>query len=330
MDRPRFAFRIIALLTSLLATACATNMTNVATFGDATSTVAQQTNAVLTKIPQSCRDQLDLLSGQLALANSVIVPSASNTGAFAPHTTYSAQQRLALGDYAQRLTAQQIQLASECERMATFTPVLQGMSSSLAAFASALTALAKDEFVTYKPELDSLTQSIAALPVEGNKPLLDTAQVSALSGLQALIYKAATESYRQAKLTEVLDQGAAIMPGVVSALKSVSADYADALALVAQRAKAASEDAVAMRMAGLLYEPIAQQEFQYRLKLVEASAQARIDALKGYDALLDKVSPTLKAARDSVRHVPVHDVIAEVKAFAQQAYDVQQKLQKAF
>src|SRR5260370_25702517 len=100
MDRPRFAFRIIALLTSLLATACATNMTSAATFGGATSTVAQQTNAVLTKIPQSCRDQLDLLSGQLALANSVIVPSASNTGAFAPHTTYPAQQRLAPGDYA--------------------------------------------------------------------------------------------------------------------------------------------------------------------------------------------------------------------------------------
>lgn len=328
-SRDRSAFRIV-LLISILTAGCATNMTSVATFGDATSKVAEQTNAVLTKIPQSCLDQFDLLSGQAALATAVVAGPTGDAAASARHTAYTAEQRGALRDYATRLTTQKPELAAACDRMAKFTPALQGMSASLAGFASALTALAKDEFVTYRPEFGALTQSIAALPLHENKPLLNDKQVAAVNGLEALIYKAATESYRQRKLTEVLDQGVKIMPDVVKALQRVSSAYADDLVSVAERARASREDAKGMQKAGLLYEPIAQQEFTYRMQGVEAAAQARVDALRGYDALLDKLPPTLTAARDSVRHVPLQDVIAEVKAFAQDAYAVQQKLQAAF
>jgi hypothetical protein len=195
----------VVALTCVSVTACVTNMASVATFGDATSTVSQETSVALTRMSQGCTDLLILISSQRTLGTSVLSRGDPTPYKSTPsRAQYSDAQWKTLANYVKSLQGQEGELSSECAQMARFAPIMQGVGASLAAYASAIKALAQNEFVTYKPVPHFQLEAISAIPTDGPDPLLTQPQVAAIGVLQMLLHKAATESYQQDKLKEVL------------------------------------------------------------------------------------------------------------------------------
>ncbi|MGY6122177.1 hypothetical protein ACW9YQ_17740 (plasmid) [Paraburkholderia strydomiana] len=307
-------------------------MTSVATFGDATAAVAQQTTEVLPKMPQNCLDLRAVIAEQRLIGVAALSRSSPPKGASASSAqNYSDAQREKLSEFVKFLGSVDSQIKVLCARMSAFAPALELMSTSLANYGSAIKALAQDSFVTYRPEFDTLPKAIGAIPAGGAKTLLTSAQVSAITGLQALIYKAATESYRQAKLKEVLDKrNQVVLMNVVTELQKVTANYAYLIYLLGDQEKAAAENGQALETQVFLFEPIAVQEYAVRMSVQRDATQARMDALNGYGDVLRKVQPAFEKARESIDSVSAKDVAIEVKDFAQSAYSVQKKLRDAF
>ncbi|WP_321964235.1 hypothetical protein [Paraburkholderia sp. J7] len=346
MSKVQRECRSAIFLVCSLTSACTTNMTSVATFGDATASVATQTNAVLTKMPQGCRDNLALVTQERTLVESVLTAggiasgkglSPKNTGAATMNqaSVQSAIQshRAALDGMRAALQTAEESLAKSCEEMEALTPALAGLGTILSSYALGIKALAQDDFVTYKPELDKLPTSIGAIPRPGvpSETLLTKDQVASISDLQKLLYKAAIESYRQKKLKQVLDgNNEKVVVDLVDALRQVSTYYVGTLDSVKTSADALATDAKKLQQEGLLYEPIGLLEVNVRMQGFANATELKLDAVKEYVALLEKVQPAFEKARDSINTVPAQDIVAEVKDFAQSAYEVQQKMQKAF
>ncbi len=338
--RPIVAFAY-ALLSFGLG-ACATNMSNVATFGDATTAVAQQTTIVLPKVAPTCSELRSLIGEQRRIAAAALAHAEESQkaasaqakghpkhGARASSSQPSAADlQKSLSGYVASLTNIDSPMKQSCDRLTSFKPQLEALSASLASYATAIKALAQDEFVTYRPELDTLPKSIGAIPA-GKSTLLTSEQVDAISGLDALVYKAATESYRQAKLKDVLNNDEPLIR-VVNKLQDVTVKYSYELATLASQGGTAVANAKALQREGLLLEPIGVQEFAVRVQAQQALTKDREDALTAYAEVLKKVQPALEKVRDSVNHPPAKDLVAEVKDFAQAAYNVQQKLRDAF
>lgn len=304
-------------------------MTSVATFGDAMAAVAQQTTDVMSKMPRNCRDLRALVAEQRMIAISALAqnPPRPVPGTFTP--PYRDSDREQLSQYVTVLGSVDDKIKQNCDKMASFAPQLQALSTSLAAYAAAIKALAQDEFVTYRPEFDTLPKSIGAIPTGGSKALLTNSQLSAINGLDVLVYKAATESYRQSELKEVLNNEEPVVQ-VVRELEDVADRYTQEVLLLGLQEQAAADNGIALQRQRLLFEPIASQEYAARMAIQRQVAQAQSDALNAYIDVLKKVRPTLEKARDSVNHIPMKDLAAEVKEFAQSAYSVQKKLRDAF
>jgi hypothetical protein len=324
--------RALLLGLCVLLPACATNMASVATFGDATASVSQQTTVVLTKMPESCMDLVGMSSelheiGISALSRRTAVPANAEAQRAAP----SDIDRTKVTQLISALPAQQASLTASCSRLSQLTTAMQGVSGTLAAYATAIKALAQDQFVTYKPEFDSLPKVIGTIPKDATHTLLTTEQVTALDGLQKLIYTAAIQSYRQTKLVEVLGgNNETAVVQVVAALRAVAVAYREQLELV-QASITANVSAIrGLQGGGFLFEPIAQQEFAIRMNAQDRVNVARREALDQYVSVLDKVHPAFVKARESVTSAPTKDILLEIKDFAQSAYEVQQKMQKAF
>ncbi len=322
----------VVALTCVSVTACVTNMASVATFGAATSTVSQETSVALTRMSQGCTDLLILISSQRTLGTSVLsrgdpTPYKSTSS----RAQYSDAQWKTLANYVKSLQGQEGELSSECAQMARFAPIMQGVGASLAAYASAIKALAQNEFVTYKPVPHFQLEAISAIPTDGPDPLLTQPQVAAIGVLQMLLHKAATESYQQDKLKEVLSESnEEVVIRVVNALQRVSTRYAVTLNCLRRHAQTAADESEGLQMTGGQLEPITQPEFSLRMRAQEATAEAKLGALEEYVALLDELRPTFEKARASVDHVPAQDLDVELNDFAQAAYKVQQKMQLAF
>ncbi|SAL85996.1 hypothetical protein AWB68_07873 [Caballeronia choica] len=334
MITPRFALFFLFLCAGLGLSGCATNMTSVATFGDATAAVAQQTTEVLPKMPQNCRELQTLFSEQRAIVSSALTQKDTKNQPVARKAALSAandvnDERGQLDVYVESLASASGTVQGNCKLMDSYAPQLQALSSTLASYASAVKALAQDQYVTYRPEYGALSKSVGSIPVGGTKSLLDPKQVDAINGVEALIYKLATQSYRQSKLKEVLDNSKPV-ENVIQQLQIVAGLYLVEIQGLAVAQLNAAGAAKVLQQKQLLFEPIAVQEYVKGLQAQQSVTKSRASALQEYIQVLSKVGPTLTKARDSINRVPLQDTVREIEEFAHAAYSAQQSLRDAF
>lgn len=328
--------RMCVLLGCLYLSACAINLSNVATFGDSMSSVAAETSTVLVNMPAACRQTLVLVSEQRRVVAAVQAALAER----AKRPVISSEESAGLGNkqahltvFAQALETSEASLSDTCPGIESLMPALQGLSVVLSAYGSAIKSLAQDSFVTYNAELDVLPESLGRIPRPGHRSeaLLTREQTESISALQKLLYEAAIHSYRQRKLEQVLDdRNRQAILAVVNALRQASAYYSPMLDIVQVKTVAVIDDARMLQREGLLLEPVGLQEFSIRMAGQAEAVKAKQDALRSYVALLDKVEPALDKTRWSLRNPADKELLSEVREFARTASEVERKLRKAF
>ncbi|TCW79590.1 hypothetical protein C5O80_28885 [Burkholderia sp. SRS-46] len=192
-------------------------------------------------------------------------------------------------------------------------------------------SLSQDQFVTYNPALDSLPQSLAGFKKPDGSSLITTSQVQAVDSLQKLIYSAAIQSYRQKKLSSVLnDDTSKDVSRIVDALKNLAGDYMTQLKANQQLALQTKDFFSVLQSAGYYFEPIAQENISTDMAAMSVKNEAQQHALNQYVVLLDKLMPAFKAAQSSVQSPSEKDVAIEIKDFSKSAYDTAEALKKAF
>ncbi|QIE30212.1 hypothetical protein [Caballeronia sp. SBC2] len=311
----------------LLTAGCATNLTDVATFANSTATVTAETSTVFAVLPDTCIDfeslykaEYDVGTSALAHANTTKPKAAIN-----PAVAEAAQNTI------NNLKPIEQQVSANCSRIKNLTPALQLLNQALANYASGLKNLSQDQFVTYNPAFDNLPQSLANLKGSNGTPLVTAKQVQAVDGLQKLIYSAAIQSYRQKKLSQVLNEASGeAVTTVVDALKALASDYETQLMANQQLAEQVQDLFVLLQDAGYYFEPIAQESESTQLTAISQKNKAQQEALNDYVMLLNKVMPAFKAAQSSVESPSKKDVAVEIKDFAKSAYDAGEAIKKAF
>ncbi|MBN3820221.1 hypothetical protein G3N57_28225 [Paraburkholderia sp. Se-20369] len=320
----RFQLWICATLSFFLA-GCATNLSSVSTFANSASSVASETNTVFSSLPDTCTDFESLFRAEYNVGSSALAHAKTTKQKIHPAIEQAAQNAV------NGLQPVRQQVRDNCTRIEKLSPALQLLNQALSNYASGLKSLSQDQFVTYNPALDSLPQSLAGFKKPDGSSLITTSQVQAVDSLQKLIYSAAIQSYRQKKLSSVLnDDTSKEVSRIVDALKNLAGDYMTQLKANQQLALQTKDFFSVLQSAGYYFEPIAQENISTDMAAMSVKNEAQQHALNQYVVLLDKLMPAFKAAQSSVQSPSEKDVAIEIKDFSKSAYDTAEALKKAF
>ncbi len=285
-----------ALLVSALA-GCANNYTNVRTFAQATTSITQATPVLLADNKLSC-----VRSQQLAEEVLTVLKN--------PDATQYAEEYRTICD----------------ERENKLQPIVE-LNVVLNNFSTAVESLARDDFVTGKPEADAASNFLSNMGKLGAFEL-SSGQVSAVTGLVQFVTNAMLNSERQGVLGKAFSaENQQNLQSVIAALGKAGDFYINDLRSEKILIGLVSNEIEHKLSAS---ESLAVSEFKLRLRGQRDLVEARMNAVRQYQQALVKLKDAIAPAAQSINQPDNREILREIKDFARQAYDVNRQFRAAF
>jgi uncharacterized protein YceK len=293
MQNVFFAFSLLAAITL---SGCS-NLTNVRTFADATTTVTASTAAMVKDDQDSCRRRYQF---EIEYYKVIKAP-----------------------DKEAKATSRQ---QERCKKLADQVKAILALNGVLQNYAAGLSALAQDSFVTYKGEIDETTAALTALQKSTITSISDP-EIAAAGKLIQFIASAATEGYRQKKLAEAMnDEMKKAVDVTVAALNRTATAYEAQL-----YAEAGTVDVVLIGLDTLAAnEPLALLEYHRRMEQLAAAVEEKKKAIATYKQTLATMSDAYNDAANDLANPSRKEIGKAVIDYAKRAYAVEKDMHKAF
>jgi len=276
---------------------CSKNYTNVRTFADATTSVTQATPALLTDNQQSCWRSQRLTQQMLTVIKSDF------------EAKYSADYK------------------AICESRGKKLKPIADINTVLSNFSGAISSLAKDDFVTGKPEAENATNFLTSMGKLGAFELTSD-QISAVTKISQFVTNAMLNSERQSSLSKAFSQeNQKNLKEIISALQKASGFFL--LDLVSETETICLISTEMARNRGN-EEVLALSEFKDRLASQIEIIEAKKIAITKYSEALLKLSEAIAPAAKSIQNPGNKEILTEIKNFAQQAYDLNKLFKTEF
>ncbi|SMC27273.1 hypothetical protein SAMN02745857_02780 [Andreprevotia lacus DSM 23236] len=320
---------LLASLAALLISGCATNLSAVSTFGNSTEALATQSGEMLQHYAAFC----DEVVGHVEQENRILqltrlywaAQPASTAKTDALRTLDEADE--AFSPHADTAAGRQ-----QCEQDRVRLARAQVFAQALQHYASALGAVASDQFVTYNARFDDLGNHLRGTPLlAGETPAQINAQVEAVQGLTRLVYDMAVRHYRQTQLASALgDEQEQRIALLLGQLQAITQSYQQSLTTAALQTRITASFNRRLLHLGTLPEPLAVAEQTRALEVRQKDLEQRAAALGKLLAALEQLPPAFTQARDAVQHPDRKDIAKEVLDFGKAVYKLQRQIGDAF
>ncbi|WP_120298274.1 hypothetical protein [Paraburkholderia sp. BL23I1N1] len=215
---------------------------------------------------------------------------------------------------------------TDCSVAEAQTKRILAYNSVLENYASALSAISQDNYVTVNGEVKDVDGILSSLN-SAKLTAVTADQKSAVEAIVGFVGTAALEVYRHAKIADALS------PQNVKAAKEISAAIRSAVhdydAQLAQEGKAYDVAITAVSVVAS-NERLAVQEYLLRMTDIQSSLSQRRQAVDAYNKALASMGTALDAAAADVVNPSFHEISDSVVSYAKQAYAVQVSFRKAF